>query len=60
MLPLFNFLLNHVVVPMIFINRERDRENLLVNGRLSALPPHVSDVMDVNGEGQPDIRVNFD
>ncbi|MFZ1916561.1 MAG: hypothetical protein WAU58_03235 [Terriglobales bacterium] len=28
MLPLFNFRLNHVVVPMIFINRERDKGEL--------------------------------
>ncbi len=26
----------------------------------SALPPHVSDVVDVDGDGQPDIRVTFD
>lgn len=25
-----------------------------------ALPPHVSDVVDVDGDGQPDIRVSFD
>jgi hypothetical protein len=28
MLPLFNFRLNHVIVPMIFINRERDKGKL--------------------------------
>jgi hypothetical protein len=27
---------------------------------VSALPPHVSDVVDVDGDGQPDIRVSFD
>ncbi len=27
---------------------------------VSALPPHVSDVVDVDGDGQPDIRVTFD
>ncbi len=27
---------------------------------VSALPPHVSDVVDVDGDGQPDIRVRFD
>ena len=26
----------------------------------SALPSHVSDVVDVDGDGQPDIRVSFD
>ncbi|MGA7768426.1 MAG: hypothetical protein WB781_17765 [Candidatus Sulfotelmatobacter sp.] len=26
----------------------------------SALPAHVSDVVDVDGDGQPDIRVSFD
>ena len=26
----------------------------------SALPPHVSDVVDVDDDGQPDIRVSFD
>lgn len=26
---------------------------------VSALPPHVSDVVDVDGDGQPDIRVSF-
>jgi hypothetical protein len=27
---------------------------------VSTLPPHVSDVVDVDGDGQPDIRVSFD
>ncbi len=27
---------------------------------VSALPPHVSDVVDVDGDGKPDIRVCFD
>jgi len=27
---------------------------------VSALPPHVSDVVDVDGDGQPDLRVAFD
>jgi len=27
---------------------------------VSALPPHVFDVVDVDGDGQPDIRVSFD
>jgi len=27
---------------------------------VSALPPHVSDAVDVDGDGQPDIRVSFD
>ena len=27
---------------------------------VSALPPHVSDVVDVDGDGQPDICVSFD
>ena len=27
---------------------------------VSALPPQVSDVVDVDGDGQPDIRVSFD
>jgi hypothetical protein len=27
---------------------------------VSALPRHVSDVVDVDGDGQPDIRVSFD
>lgn len=27
---------------------------------VSALPQHVSDVVDVDGDGQPDIRVDFD
>jgi len=27
---------------------------------VSALPPHVSDVVDVDGDGHPDIRVSFD
>jgi len=27
---------------------------------VSALPPHISDVVDVDGDGQPDIRVSFD
>ena len=27
---------------------------------VSALPAHVSDVVDVDGDGQPDIRVSFD
>jgi hypothetical protein len=27
---------------------------------VSALPHHVSDVVDIDGDGQPDIRVNFD
>jgi hypothetical protein len=27
---------------------------------VSALPPHVSDVVDVDGDGQPDIQVSFD
>jgi hypothetical protein len=26
----------------------------------SALPPHVSDTLDVDGDGQPDVRVSFD
>ena len=26
----------------------------------SALPPHVSDVVDIDGDGKPDIRVSFD
>ena len=26
----------------------------------SALPPHVSDMVDIDGNGQPDIRVSFD
>jgi len=25
-----------------------------------ALPPHISDVVDVDGDGQPDLRVEFD
>ena len=29
-------------------------------GPASALPAHVSDVVDVDGDGQPDIRVSFD
>jgi hypothetical protein len=27
---------------------------------LSALPSHVSDLVDIDGDGQPDIRVSFD
>lgn len=27
---------------------------------VSALPSHVADVVDVDGDGQPDVRVNFD
>src|SRR5579859_4949335 len=27
---------------------------------VSALPSHVSDVVDVDGDGQPDVRVSFD
>jgi hypothetical protein len=27
---------------------------------VSALPQHVSDTVDINGDGQPDIRVSFD
>jgi hypothetical protein len=27
---------------------------------VSALPQHVSDAVDVDGDGQPDIRVSFD
>jgi len=27
---------------------------------VSALPQHVSDVVDIDGDGQPDIRVRFD
>ncbi len=27
---------------------------------VSALPSHISDVVDVDGDGQPDIRVSFD
>ena len=27
---------------------------------VSALPPHVSDLVDIDGDGQPDIRVSFD
>jgi hypothetical protein len=27
---------------------------------VSALPGHVSDVVDVDGDGQPDLRVTFD
>lgn len=27
---------------------------------VSALPPHISDLVDVDGDGQPDVRVNFD
>src|SRR5664279_1895711 len=27
---------------------------------VSALPPHVSDLVDVDGDGQPDLRVSFD
>jgi len=27
---------------------------------VSALPPHISDVVDVDGDGQPDICVSFD
>lgn len=27
---------------------------------VSALPPHVSDTVDVDGDGQPDVRVSFD
>jgi hypothetical protein len=27
---------------------------------VSALPQHVSDVVDIDGDGQPDIRVSFD
>jgi hypothetical protein len=27
---------------------------------ISALPPHVSDSVDVDGDGQPDVRVSFD
>ena len=27
---------------------------------VSALPQHVSDVVDVDGDGQPDVRVSFD
>ena len=27
---------------------------------MSALPPQVSDLVDVDGDGQPDIRVSFD
>lgn len=27
---------------------------------VSALPPHVSDLVDADGDGQPDIRVSFD
>jgi len=27
---------------------------------VSALPPHVSDLVDVDGDGQPDIHVSFD
>jgi hypothetical protein len=27
---------------------------------VSALPEHVSDVVDVDGDGQPDVRVSFD
>ena len=26
----------------------------------SALPPHVSDLVDIDGDGTPDLRVNFD
>ena len=26
----------------------------------SALPPHVSDVVDIDGDGKPDVRVSFD
>ena len=26
----------------------------------SALPPHVSDLVDIDGDGKPDIHVNFD
>lgn len=26
----------------------------------SALPPHVSDVVDIDGDGKPDIQVSFD
>jgi hypothetical protein len=29
-------------------------------GPVSALPGHISDVVDVDGNGQPDIRVSFD
>ena len=27
---------------------------------VSALPPHVSDMVDINGDGQPDVSVSFD
>jgi hypothetical protein len=27
---------------------------------VSALPPHVSDTVDIDGDGKPDIRVSFD
>ncbi len=27
---------------------------------LSALPPHVSDLVDIDGDGKPDVRVDFD
>ncbi len=27
---------------------------------VSALPPHVSDAVDVDGDGRPDVRVSFD
>jgi hypothetical protein len=27
---------------------------------VSALPQHVSDAVDIDGDGQPDIRINFD
>ena len=27
---------------------------------VNALPPHISEVVDVDGDGQPDIRVSFD
>ncbi len=27
---------------------------------VSTLPPHVSDTLDVDGDGQPDVRVTFD
>jgi len=39
------------------------RENAFVQldwTPVSALPPHVCDVVDVDGDGQPDVRVSFD
>ena len=32
----------------------------LIARRRSALPSQISDVVDVNGDGQPDLRVSFD